>query len=72
MKDESIPKKVRNGKFHNIRPAGKPGTRWEDDIRRDTSQIPGIRGCRRQAEDREKWMRLLRVARAQKGLGHHS
>jgi len=26
MKDESIPKKVLNGKFHNTRPVGKPRT----------------------------------------------
>ena len=39
--DERIPKKVLNGKFHNTRPVGKQITRWEDDVRKDTSQIIG-------------------------------
>jgi hypothetical protein len=48
------PKKVLNGEFHNKRPVGKPRTRWEDVVRRDTPQILGIRGRTRRAEDREK------------------
>jgi len=50
-----------------IRPVGKPRTRWEDVVRRDTSQILGIRGWRRRAEDREEWRRLLRDARPRRG-----
>jgi hypothetical protein len=65
--DERIPKeKVLNGKFDNTRPVGKPRTRWEDVVRRDTSL--GMRGWRRRAGAREKWRRLLREVRAQKGL----
>jgi hypothetical protein len=66
--DERILNKFRDGKFHNTRPAGKPRRRWEDVVRKDTSQIVGIQGWRRRAEDREKWRGLLRGARAQKGL----
>jgi hypothetical protein len=54
MEDESIPpppKKNLNGKFHNKSPVGKPRTRWEDAVRRDTSQVLGIRGWSRRAED---------------------
>jgi len=47
--EERIPNKVLNGKFHNTRPAGKPRRRWEDVVRRDTSQILGIRGWMRWA-----------------------
>jgi hypothetical protein len=47
---------------------GKPRTRWDDVIRRDTSQILGIRGWKRRVEEREEWRRLLREGRAQKGL----
>jgi hypothetical protein len=54
MEDQSTPpppkKKVLKGKFHNKGPVGKPRTRWEDAVRRDASQILGIRGWRR-AED---------------------
>jgi hypothetical protein len=31
-----------------ISPVGKPRTRWDDVVRRDKSQILGIRECRRQ------------------------
>jgi hypothetical protein len=61
-------KNVLNGKLHNKRPVGKPRTRWEYVVRRDTSQILGIRGCSRRAEDMEEWRRLLRDARVQKVL----
>ena len=37
-----------------IRPVGKQRTRWEDVVRRDTSQILGIREWVRRAEDREE------------------
>jgi hypothetical protein len=66
LKDPS--KKVLNGKFHDTRPVAKPRTRWEDVVRRDTSQILGMRGWNRRAEVRT---RLLRDARAQKGLQRH-
>jgi len=52
MEDEAI-KKFLYGKFHNKRPLGKPRTRWMDVVRKDTSQILGIRGWRRPAK-REK------------------
>jgi hypothetical protein len=48
--DERIPpqkkteKKELSGKFRNKRPLGKPRTRWEDVVRRDTSQILGRGG----------------------------
>jgi hypothetical protein len=60
VEGEGIPEKVLNGKFHNTRPVGKPRTRWDDVVRRDTSEILGIRGWRRRAENREEWRRLLR------------
>ena len=68
MEDETIPKTVLDGKFHNRRPMGKPRTRWKDVVRRNTSQILGIRGWRRQSEDRKEWWRLLMEAGNQKGL----
>jgi hypothetical protein len=51
---------------------GKTRTRWEDVVQGDTSQILGIREWSRQAEDKEEWRRLLREARAQKGLYRHA
>jgi hypothetical protein len=55
MEHERIPKMFLNGKFHNISPVAKPRTRWQDVIRRDTSQILGKRGWRRRGEDGEEW-----------------
>jgi hypothetical protein len=48
------------GNFINRRPVGKPRTRWKNIVRRDTAQILGIEGWRRQASDTEEWRRLLR------------
>jgi hypothetical protein len=47
---------------------GKPRRRCEDVVRMDTSQILGIRGWRRPAEDREEGKLLLREAMAHKEL----
>jgi len=51
MEAEELPGNVLNGKLHNTRPMGKPRTRREDLVRRDTSQILGKRRLKRRAED---------------------
>jgi hypothetical protein len=63
-----IPKEVLNGKFHNTRPVGRPRIRWEEVVQKDALQILGTRGWRRRAENREVWRKLLREAKARKGL----
>jgi hypothetical protein len=50
----------------NTKLVGKPRTRWEDVFRRDTSQILGIRGWGRQAENRKEWRRLLRKTKGRR------
>ena len=68
MEEERIPKKVLNGNFYTTRPVGRPRTRWADVVQRDALQLLGIRRWRRRAENRDEWRRLMREAKARKGL----
>jgi hypothetical protein len=47
---------------------GRLRTRWADVFQRDALRLLGIRGWRRSAENRDEWRRLMREAKAQKGL----
>jgi len=67
MEEERIPKKVFNGNFYATRPVGRPRTRRAD-VQRDALQLLGIRGWRRIAKNRDEWRRLMREAKARKGL----
>jgi hypothetical protein len=68
MEEERIPKKVLNGNFHTTRPMGRPRTRWADVVQRDALQLPGIRGWRRRAANRDERRRLVRETKGRKGL----
>jgi hypothetical protein len=68
MEEERFPKKVLNGNFHTTRPVGRPRTRWADVVQRDALQLPETRGRRRCAKNRDEWRRLVREAKARKGL----
>jgi len=67
LEEERIPKKVLNGNFHTTRPVRRPRTRWADVVQRDALQLLGTRGWRR-AVNRDEWRRLMREAKARKGL----
>ena len=47
---------------------GAPKARWEDVVQRDTRELLGARGWRRQAIHRKEWRHLLKEVKAQKGL----
>ena len=68
MEQERIAKTVLNGNFYTTRLVGRPRTRWVDVVQRDALQLLGIRGWRRRAENRDEWRRLMREAKAGKGL----
>jgi hypothetical protein len=68
MKEERIPKKVLNGNFHTTRPVGRPRNRRAYVVQKDALQLLGIRGWRRRAANRDEWRRLMREAKARKGL----
>jgi hypothetical protein len=67
MEEERIPIKVLNGNFHTTRQVGRPRTRWADVVQRNALQLLGIRGWRG-AANRDEWRRLMREAKARKGL----
>jgi hypothetical protein len=68
MEEERIPKKFLNGNFRTTRPVARPRTRWVDVVQRDALQLLGTRGWRRRAENRDESRRLVREAKARKGL----
>jgi len=47
---------------------GRPRNRWADVAQRAALQLLGIRGWRRRAANRDEWRRLMREAKARKGL----
>jgi hypothetical protein len=67
MEEERIPERVLNRNFHTTRPVGRPRTRWANVVQRDALQLLGIR-WRSKAANRDEWRRLMREAKAQKGL----
>jgi hypothetical protein len=68
MEEQRIPKKVFNGNFHTTRPVGRSSTRWTDVVQRYARQMLGIRGWKNKDANRDEWRRLMREAKAQKGL----
>jgi hypothetical protein len=42
--------------------------RWADVVQRDARQLLGITGWRSKAANRDEWRRLMREAKARKGL----
>jgi hypothetical protein len=68
MEEGRIPNKVLNGNFHTIRSVRRPRTGWADVVQKDALQLLGIRGWRRRATNRDEWRRLVREAKARKGL----
>jgi hypothetical protein len=68
MEEERIGKKVLNGGFHTTRTVGRPRFRWADVVQRDALQLLRTRGWRRRGANRDEWRRLVREAKAWKGL----
>jgi hypothetical protein len=61
-------KKRSKRKLPYHKPVGRPRTRWANVVQRDALQLLGIRGWRRRAANRDDWRRLMREAKARKGL----
>jgi len=65
---EDYTKKNFKRKLLHHKPVGRPRIRWTDVVQRDALQLLGIRVWRRRAENRDEWRRLMREAKARKGL----
>ena len=63
MEEGRVQRKVLNEKFYDTRPVRAPKARWEDAVQRDTREMLGARGWRRQAIHREEWRHLLKEAK---------
>ncbi|PNF43056.1 hypothetical protein B7P43_G04739, partial [Cryptotermes secundus] len=61
---ERIPKKILYSTTGGRRRAGKPRTRWIDEVEEDAKKLMGVRNWKRAAQDREEWMGLVREAKA--------
>ena len=68
MEEERIPKKGLRANFYTTRSVGSPRTRWADVVRTDALKLLGIGGWRRRAENRDECRRLMKEAKARKGL----
>jgi hypothetical protein len=67
MEEEKIPKMGLNGNLHTTRPVGSPRTRWAEVVQ-EALQLLGIRGWRSTFAHRDERKRLMREAKARKGL----
>jgi hypothetical protein len=59
--DNRIPKRVHMN-LKTTRLGGKPGNRWQDEVRED-GRIVGGEGWQEKVYNREEWKKLLRTAR---------
>jgi hypothetical protein len=64
----TAPKRVLKGNFYTTRTVERPRTRWADVVQKDALQLLRIRGWRSKAANRDEWRRLMREAKARKGL----
>jgi hypothetical protein len=67
MNNDRTIKKIFKTKPDGTRRAGRPKILWEDGVDQDMKTL-GVKKWRREALDREDWAKLLKKARAHKGL----
>jgi hypothetical protein len=62
MEENRIPKRVLYMNFKTTRLRGRPGSRWQDEVKED-GRITGGEGWQEKVRNREEWKKLLRTAR---------
>jgi len=58
MLETSRVKRIHKWKPFTGRPAGRPKSRWEDDVRNDLKKMK-LRKCTEQVQDRLKWKDIV-------------
>jgi len=62
MEENRILKKVLYMNWETMRLRGRPGNRWQDEVRED-GRLVGGKGWKERVCNREKWKTLLRMTR---------
>jgi len=66
-KKMEFPKKVLYMNLGTTRLRGRPGNRWQDEVRED-GRLVGGEGWQEKLHNREEWQKLLRMARNRRVL----
>jgi hypothetical protein len=67
MEENLIPKRVLHMDLESTRPRGRPGSRWQDEVRED-GRIVGGKQWQEKIYNREEWKKLLGTARNHRTL----
>ena len=67
MSNNRTLKKILNIKPDGVRSVGRPKLRWEDGVDKDI-RILGVKNWKKVVLNGDEWAKLLKKARAQKGL----
>jgi len=67
MDEDRMPKKIFTQELEGTRRRGRPRKGWKEGVERDI-QVLGVRRWRELVIDREKWMDIVRQAKAHSGL----
>jgi hypothetical protein len=62
MEENRIPKRVLYTNLETTRLRGRPGNRWQDEMREDGRRVGGEE-WQEKVHNREEWKKLLRTAR---------
>jgi len=70
MPETSIVKRINKWKSFTGRPAGRPKSRWEDDVRNDLKKMKLMKWAE-QVQDRFKWKDIVEKAKILSELCRH-